>query len=419
SFGTGFFNQIYATWGIVVPQAASPHLYVQTMAVPAIGTMHFDTRWLLHDSSTDYDIFFNQDHGVSGPLAYTIDRTKLATVSYAINAQKPGLHMSFGLFPGYINGRYSWWLPKDVVPPLTKTMVVSPGPDSYQPLLRMIPSADPVWGGQADLRAPLEQFTAGQVANIPLLVGPGRPSADQLGVITGAVGADCVPIYGTVARIPATDDVTCKVIPGSDILVFTPTEFVDAMGNSALLYSPQALTNITIAQNGQQLAQGDNANGLGVQVPPEAAAYKIAMDTDLSAEPWVVEGIRTHTAWGFSSSPADTNKTIPLLTVDYIAPINMLNQLQSAGGTSYMRIKVGHSPTTGTPPGINPPTVKISTDDGATWTQVYASPRSGGEYRMDLDNLPSTGFLSVSVSMTDTSGATFDQQIIRAYALHQ
>ncbi|WP_024758929.1 hypothetical protein [Streptomyces exfoliatus] len=60
--------------------------------------------------------------------------------------------------------------------------------------------------------------------------------------------------------------------------------------------------------------------------------------------------------------------------------------------------------------------VEASADDGATWQRAKVKSKSDGSYKVSVSN-PDSGYVSLRVKAQDTSGSTFEQTLIKAYAV--
>ncbi|MFY1669971.1 S8 family serine peptidase [Plantactinospora sp. WMMB334] len=194
-----------------------------------------------------------------------------------------------------------------------------------------------------------------------------------------------------------------------DTLELRVPEFVDAEGHYTIGETFQA--GARLWRDGKLLAELSDARQDVATTGPEAG-YRLALTTERGGEEWVW-GTRTETVWQFRSGhqPGDEARPLPLLQVDYAAPVDLTGR---AGGRPHtvgltVRHQDGHPAARGTRL-----TAEVSFDEGANWRPVRVTGH-GNAYRAGIPG--GRGTVSLRVRATDRSGNAVTQTVIRAYGL--
>jgi hypothetical protein len=118
---------------------------------------------------------------------------------------------------------------------------------------------------------------------------------------------------------------------------------------------------------------------------------------------------KTSTDWTFTSSPDVAQ--LPLLTVGYRLPLDLLNHPNGDTATFTVSRVAGAAKA-------NPTGLKLwtSLDDGTTWKQVPVTAASDGTFSAQLPHVSKGQHISLRVHATDDGGSAIDQTIIRAYS---
>ncbi|HEV2952997.1 MAG TPA: S8 family serine peptidase, partial [Candidatus Dormibacteraeota bacterium] len=362
-------------------------LFAQPMAAPSTGALDFDTRWQLSDGSTNYDLLFPEQSGIAANLQYTINPGSLATVTYPIDALRSGQQVMVGLFSDPFYTVFATSINFTTVTlPTVYTVKVSTSSVYWAADLFMATSGD-----STQMLTPYLYYAAGQTSSHTLLQSPLRPSAE-------------FPSY---------------VIRNSDgTLEAALPQLVDSGGLelTGFLLNSSASSTLSLSKNGVQIATTGSTD-LRVPVPTTSAAYAFQEDVDLSATSWAGLSTHTHTVLGFNSDSTSNGAYVPVLTADYGATVSSSNGLSVANGkVAPLTVTIAHQ-SGGNPGTINAFSAQTSTDDGQTWHAATVAGGAGGIYTVDPGQLPSSGYLSLSISAGDSAGASLQQQITRAYLL--
>jgi hypothetical protein len=164
-----------------------------------------------------------------------------------------------------------------------------------------------------------------------------------------------------------------------------------------------------IAQT-MKLYAGDRLAGTSTQshrdfsVPAEAGTYRLVYDVDASK----VTPVSTHTSttWTFRSKPGETR--VPLMTIDYALPLDLLNHPN--GDTATFTVARVKGAATATATGLK---LWTSLDDGKTWAAADVS-GTNGKYTAKLPQVTKNQAVSLRAQATDNGGGQIDQTIIRA-----
>jgi hypothetical protein len=160
-----------------------------------------------------------------------------------------------------------------------------------------------------------------------------------------------------------------------------------------------------------KLYAGDDLAGTGTHsygdfgVPAKAGSYRLVYDVDASK--FTPVSTKTSTTWTFRSKPGETR--VPLLTVDYALPLDLLNHPN--GDTATFTVARVKDAATATATGLK---LWTSLDDGKTWTAAVVT-GTNGKYTAKLPQVTKDQAVSLRVQATDNGGGQIDQTIIRAY----
>jgi hypothetical protein len=192
-------------------------------------------------------------------------------------------------------------------------------------------------------------------------------------------------------------------------------------------------TRFRLFQGATLLDDEADIGGTTVPVSAASAGYRLVFDETRTA-PWYTQGTRSQTEWTFGSArptgrtapaawvcapladgsePAGDCAVLPLLTVNYAAPVDLAGRVP--GGANHLGISV--APTQGAPNvAVTGAGVEVSVDDGATWTTAAVTATGGGRFDAAF-TAPATGFVSTRVHATDAAGNAITQTVIRAYTI--
>jgi hypothetical protein len=166
--------------------------------------------------------------------------------------------------------------------------------------------------------------------------------------------------------------------------------------------------SIAVSRDGTLIAQGPWPEGVIVDVPPEAANYRVEVEAARDQQ----YPISTHhsLAWTFRSGHVDEGTWTPLpVSVVRFTPRLDANHAAPAGRAFPVPVSVDPQPGSDAAP-LADLTVEYSYDDGETWQQA---PVRGG--LIILHHPTGEGFVSLRATASDTDGNSVEQTIIRSY----
>lgn len=172
----------------------------------------------------------------------------------------------------------------------------------------------------------------------------------------------------------------------------------------------------TLYRNGTTLTDLNTA-WTDVEVPTEPANYRLELRTSRTTPDWDY-ATKTTTTWSFRSSPTDKPTALPLLQLDYAAPVDAHNTVK---GTGYYGVIISARAQDGAPAPHHPKMrVEISYDDGRTWRTANVRTHGQNCVRATL-NRPShsggTAYATVRVTAHDAAGNSIQQTVHRAWAV--
>ncbi|HEX6355092.1 S8 family peptidase [Actinophytocola sp.] len=169
----------------------------------------------------------------------------------------------------------------------------------------------------------------------------------------------------------------------------------------------------TLLRDGEVVFESQSPGFLRTTVEPERAEYTLRTSADRSQ--WARLSTQISAEWTFVSEyvPGDQWVRLPLLAVRF-AP-NLDNHNAAPAGKRFT-IPVYVQSNADTVGRVSTPAVEVSYDDGTTW-QPSRVTRDGGCWKATVDHPADAQFVSLRSSITDATGHTARQTIIRAYAL--
>ncbi|HEY8475090.1 MAG TPA: S8 family serine peptidase [Natronosporangium sp.] len=213
-----------------------------------------------------------------------------------------------------------------------------------------------------------------------------------------------------------------------DTLSVLLSAFSDGAGNLAegqtSWFENGFTTRFELYAGDERIAQSDSSNGQ-FQLPPGSDRLRIVYDVH-NGSPWAYLSTHTRTVWTFGSGPTAPGETRiePLLTVDYDVDVDMRNQLPPPAerrGPHTIELTVGHQPGAPEIPLRGEPSVAVSYDSGQSWRAIpNVRELSDGRFVVTLPPVAprdGDGFLSLRIQAEDQAGNSFEQEIIRAYAV--
>jgi hypothetical protein len=283
------------------------------------------------------------------------------------------------------------------------------------------------------------QYKPGPQPAVRWFDGPRHPGVEQPGNVVQP---------GDVVDGP----MTCPVCRGSDTLAFDAQPYVsgDSSEWASALDTGNPLTQTQINDteslnwyvNGNLTAQQTTADdpdlGSGpTSLPMASGSAQYRLDYSVGRNtPWSSLSTQTSTRWDFTSTAPKRSDTlpsgwtcgsivgkcglVPLLLLDYSLPLDEHEGVPAPAQVNFT-VHAYHQPHATSTATVNTPSVAISYDDGTSWQTVHAVSSIGnGNYRVSIttpDPKSITGFVSLRVSDSDSSGADVQQTIIRAFTL--
>ncbi|MFE0649485.1 S8 family serine peptidase [Streptomyces sp. NPDC059534] len=171
-------------------------------------------------------------------------------------------------------------------------------------------------------------------------------------------------------------------------------------------------STVRLYQDGRLLREQGWFTLTTLPVSPDPATYRITMDTEHPA--WFPLSTKAGTAWTFASArPVSGKEDLALLWPRYDLDLDAENTAK--GGRTY-HFDLAFVLQNGATPDIDGVEVEASADDGATWQPATVRSKSDGSYKVSVSN-PDSGYVSLRVKAQDTKGSTFEQTLIKAYAV--
>jgi hypothetical protein len=152
-------------------------------------------------------------------------------------------------------------------------------------------------------------------------------------------------------------------------------------------------------------------------VPAARAEYRLERDLNLNGLTRLADVSRTRW-WFLSASPggADPYAVLPLLDVDYQA--TALGGRNGAVAGRPVTIDLQIARQEGAPPSeVVAASLQLSTNDGATWSQIQLEQVEAGHYRGVLpgSRLHAGTWVSLRTTARDASNSRVAQALIRAF----
>ncbi|KQY56708.1 S8 family serine peptidase [Nocardioides sp. Root140] len=199
---------------------------------------------------------------------------------------------------------------------------------------------------------------------------------------------------------------------GDFFAVNVPTTSSGSQGYTGSM-EDDSTVQTTLLQNGEEV---DTSPFQAIQttVPTTAdwADYRFEMETARSGETWTTS-TRTTTAWDFRARTGDTEgwTYLPLVQADYLLDTDLQGAVKS--GRRAIGIEAFHLDDVEGAGKVDAATLKVSYDDGATWSPVKLK-GSGGSWTGTLNVPKRADFASFRITATDDAGNGIDQEVIRA-----
>jgi len=171
-------------------------------------------------------------------------------------------------------------------------------------------------------------------------------------------------------------------------------------------------SHLALFRNGTKLSEVDSDSGQ-FTLPPDPGTYRL----EASLTQQILElSSQVNIAWTFRSAHVSgaTPVALPLLTAEFKPPLNQ-NGEATAGSVIRMPIVIQQDARPG-PVRVKSVEVEVSFDEGARWSRVPVRLQHG-DWSAFITH-PSKGqYVSLRTSISDFSGNTAEQTVIRAYSL--
>lgn len=338
-------------------------------------------------SSFRYDLVLPETGQIPVPLQYTVDQSQLATLQIGYYTHVPDQKM--GEIRSYLRP-YEWGsfgVTREMVGPVQRTeYVTADGVQWHQ----SVAAARVPWSvGWQD--GPFESYAAGEEYNQTWWKQVVRPA-------NGFVGRSGPMMF---LSLPTMTDAERSHIGWMDWSVDQ--------------------TNVRFYRDGELAGQQSYPYG-AFPLSSEPAEYRLEVDTKRNAAWWQLS-TQTRTAWVIHPDQVADGEFVPLLTVDFDFPVDLLNRVMQPKenkGAATIDLRVRYQDVITQTPTVTDLRLWTSSDDGKTWKEVRALKNRNGNYTAPLDYrapAKTTGYLSLRVQASDSSGNQVDQTIIRAFAL--
>ncbi|WP_433433188.1 S8 family serine peptidase [Nonomuraea sp. CA-141351] len=166
---------------------------------------------------------------------------------------------------------------------------------------------------------------------------------------------------------------------------------------------------VALYRDGVLVDEDAELGGTAFLVPPGAASYRLVVEAERGAPATLTT--RNSTAWTFRSEhTGEDDKPLPVSVVRFSPALDARNTAPS-GETYRIPVRVERQQGS-TADKVRDLTVKVSYDDGATWSPAQI--RNG---QVTVNHPSAEGFVSLRAKAADTAGNTVEQTVIRAYRI--
>ncbi|WP_043620777.1 S8 family serine peptidase [Nonomuraea candida] len=179
----------------------------------------------------------------------------------------------------------------------------------------------------------------------------------------------------------------------------------------------------TLALNGKPLATAQLA---GCMLPDLARTCELRADVPAGPGDYTLTAsaarqselsTKVHSEWTFRSASAPKARPLPLMAVRF-APQGLDDHNRARPGTvTRVPLWIEHNPGSAPKPALRSVRLELSYDDGTTWRRVPVTRAGESDGLARIPNPPSTGYVSLRATATDSAGAEVKQTILRTYAV--
>ncbi|WP_345352093.1 S8 family peptidase [Actinoallomurus liliacearum] len=380
-------------WGTgVLAFDGSPTVYSTPIAPARTGTFRAYAYGRLTDGGkTVYDILHGLGSEVPATVEYTATAKDLARIDERFGAlvgdtSHPDTEKRYGVSPaGFLVNEASSEVPAGS----TRIDYVS-GEAGVQWINEAFRTDIAKYGWVTQL--PIRRYEAGRTYTNDWFRQPFRPGPYSA---TEPSASGCQPGPTTRAR----GNIHVELVDLQDL----PDGFDCLLGDPVWESSTSRTMRLYV---GDSLA-GTSTHSYGdFSVPAKAGTYRLGYDVDVSK--LLPMSTKTSTTWTFRSKPGE--ERVPLLTVDYALPLDVLNHPDGDTATFTVARVAGAAAATAT--GLK---LWTSLDDGKTWQAATVTAAGGAKYTAKLPTAAKDQAVSLRVQATDSGGGKVDQTIIRAY----
>ena len=185
-----------------------------------------------------------------------------------------------------------------------------------------------------------------------------------------------------------------------------PDEYAEAAYGSSQLI---------LERNGEEVAT-EPADGLWVDVPADAAQYKMSLDTARELKAWKYS-TQVKSVWSFKSLGGE-DEVMPLVLADLDLPQADELSRVTTGDPIVLTLGLRHQAGSGSRARFTSATLELSYD-GKQWTKLPLTKIADGKYTTTLTHPAARAGESPSLKLTgtDSAGGKLEQQITKAYGL--
>lgn len=428
-------------------------LFAKPTAAAKKGSLSYAHSWRFLPPETglggvpqeySYLLDFQSANGVPAALlTQHLTRANLAVDHTRVGAVTPehGFMDTMSVFHPW--SRFSWGFGNaylEAVPgPLEREDYYNGSPNSVwgRAVQSVMPSFEDSKGYYPIMFAALRTFRAGEEITSTWANGPSLPAPEWQDT---SIPARSTATYG-IAK--GTNAYACPVCRQGDVVQFNvvpsgdldPTHTIGVYGAlvGALKATNGAATSqITFYRNGKKVQTGIRPGQLFPMLPG-TARYRIESSWTVPQNMMPL-GTRVDSAWDFASTtpskpdrlidhelctpdPNQKCSYVPLIFASYDFGADLRGQVTPGEHTFTVS---GYYQQGVTGRAVTKASAQVSYDDGATWTQAPVKALGGGRFQVSVDNPApsgSSGYASVKVNLQDSAGDSFEQTVIRAYAV--
>lgn len=197
---------------------------------------------------------------------------------------------------------------------------------------------------------------------------------------------------------------------GDTMAVAVPTH---SDGEHRAGYSAFESARVTVFRNGVKVGE-EAAASAEIAVPAAAGRYRVEQDMTRGAPS--VLSTRVSSAWTFNSRhvAGEEPKRLPISVVRFSPELSQENTAP-AGRAFVIPVVVQPQPDSAAARPVTL-TVKVSYDDGRTWTPAPVT-KVNGKWQVKVQHPDQAGFVSLRASSRDAAGNTVEHTVIRAYQI--